>query len=63
VIFRLVRIPDVEAWLQLGMSRWFRHYAGMMRDDKLVRVAIRSGQTIERVVWVYGRHSRKRCGD
>jgi hypothetical protein len=36
------------------MSRWFRHYAGMMRDDKLVRVAIRSGQTIERVVWVWG---------
>jgi hypothetical protein len=36
------------------VSRWFRHYAGMMRDDKLVRVAIRSGQTIERVVWVYG---------
>lgn len=36
------------------MSRWFRHYAGMMRDDKLVRVAIRSGQAIERVVWVYG---------
>lgn len=35
------------------MSRWFRHYAGMMRDDKLVRVAIRSGQTIERVVWVW----------
>jgi hypothetical protein len=26
----------------------------MMRDDKLVRVAIRSKQTIERVVWVYG---------
>lgn len=36
------------------MSRWFRHYAGMMRDDKLVRVAIRSGQTIERVTWVWG---------
>lgn len=36
------------------MSRWFRHYAGMMRDDKLVRVAIRSGQTIERVVWIWG---------
>lgn len=36
------------------MSRWFRHYAGMMRDDKLVRVAIRSKQTIERVVWVWG---------
>lgn len=36
------------------MSRWFRHYAGMMRDDKLVRVAIHSGQTIERVCWVWG---------
>lgn len=36
------------------MSRWFRHYAGMMRDDKLVRVAIKSGQTIERVLWVWG---------
>lgn len=36
------------------MSRWFRHYAGMMRDDKLVRVAIRSKQTIERVLWVWG---------
>lgn len=35
------------------MSRWFRHYAGMCRDDKLVRVALRSRQTIERVVWVY----------
>lgn len=36
------------------MSRWFRHYAGMMRDDKLVRVAIRSKQSIERVQWVWG---------
>jgi hypothetical protein len=36
------------------MSRWFRHYAGMMRDEKLVRVALRSGQPIERVVWVWG---------
>jgi hypothetical protein len=36
------------------VSRWFRHYAGMMRDDKLVRVAIRSGQTIERVAWIWG---------
>lgn len=36
------------------MSRWFRHYAGMMRDDKLVRVAIRSKQSIERVCWIYG---------
>ena len=36
------------------MSRWFRHYAGMMRDEKLVRVAVRSKQTVERVVWVWG---------
>lgn len=36
------------------MSRWFRHYAGMMRDDKLVRVAIRSKQSIERVAWIWG---------
>lgn len=36
------------------MSRWFRHYAGMMRDDKLVRVAIRSKQSIERVLWIWG---------
>jgi len=35
------------------MSRWFRHYAGMARDDKLVRIAIRTKQTIERVVWVW----------
>lgn len=36
------------------MSRWFRHYAGMMRDDKLVRVAMRAKQPVERVVWVWG---------
>lgn len=36
------------------MSRWFRHYAGMMRDEKLVRVSIKSKQTIERVLWVWG---------
>ena len=36
------------------MSRWFRHYAGMVRDDKLVRAALRSKQTVERVVWVWG---------
>lgn len=36
------------------MSRWFRHYAGMVRDDKLVRVALKSRQTVERVVWVWG---------
>lgn len=36
------------------MSRWFRHYAGMMRDEKLVRVAVRVKQPVERVVWVWG---------
>jgi len=35
------------------MSRWFRHYAGMARDDKLVRAAIKSGQPVERVVWLW----------
>ncbi|KAA0686027.1 hypothetical protein DTW90_34645 [Neorhizobium sp. P12A] len=36
------------------MSRWFRHYAGMMRDEKLVRVAVKTKQAVERVVWVWG---------
>lgn len=36
------------------MSRWFRHYAGMMRDEKLVRAALHSKQPVERVVWVWG---------
>lgn len=36
------------------MSRWFRHYAGMMRDEKLVRVAIKTKQPIERVLWIWG---------
>lgn len=36
------------------MSRWFRHYAGMMRDDKLVRAALKAQQPIERVVWIWG---------
>lgn len=36
------------------MSRWFRHYAGMMRDEKLVGAAMRSKQPVERVVWVWG---------
>ena len=31
------------------MSRWFRHYAGMMRDDKPVRIAIKTKQPIERI--------------
>lgn len=36
------------------MSRWFRHYAGMMRDEKLVRAAMKASQPVERVVWVWG---------
>jgi hypothetical protein len=36
------------------MSRWFRHYAGMMRDEKLVAAAIRSKQPVHLVVWVWG---------
>jgi hypothetical protein len=36
------------------MSRWFRHYAGMMRDEKLVRAAMRANQPVERVVWIWG---------
>ena len=36
------------------MSRWFRHYAGMSRDDKLVRAAVKARQPVERAVWVYG---------
>lgn len=36
------------------MSRWFRHYAGMVRDAKLVSASIASKQPIERVVWIWG---------
>jgi len=36
------------------LSRWFRHYAGMSRDDKLVRAAVKARQPVERAVWVYG---------
>lgn len=35
------------------MTRWFRHYAGLCRDEKLVSVAIKAKQPIERVVWVW----------
>lgn len=35
------------------MSRWFRHYAGLARDEKLVKVAVRTKQPVERVVWVW----------
>ena len=34
--------------------RWYRAYVGMMRDPKLVGVAARSHQTIERVAFVWG---------
>lgn len=36
------------------MSRWFRHYAGMMRDEKLVSAALRAKQSVERVIWIWG---------
>lgn len=36
------------------MSRWFRHYAGMVRDDKMVRAALKAKQSIERTLWVWG---------
>ena len=38
------------------MSRWFRHYAGLCRDEKLVSVAIKSKQPIERTFFRYIRH-------
>lgn len=35
------------------MVRWFRHYPGLARDEKLVAAALRARQPIERVVWVW----------
>ena len=35
------------------VSRWFRHYAGMIRDRKITSVALRSKQTVERAMWVW----------
>jgi hypothetical protein len=35
------------------MVRWFRHYPGLARDEKLVAAALRSKQPIERVVWIW----------
>lgn len=35
------------------MSRWFRHYGGLARDEKLVSVAVKSRQPVERVIWVW----------
>lgn len=32
---------------------WFRHYVGLCRDPKMVAVATRSAQPVERVVWVF----------
>jgi hypothetical protein len=35
------------------MSRWFRHYGGMMRDVKIVGVAARTRQPVERVGFIW----------
>lgn len=35
------------------MQRWFRHYAGLARDDKLLSAALAAGQTPERAVWLW----------
>lgn len=36
------------------MNRWFRHYAGMMRDPKFVGIAARTREPLERVLFVWG---------
>lgn len=33
---------------------WFRHYQGLVRDDKLVAAALRARAPVERVVWLWG---------
>jgi hypothetical protein len=35
------------------MKSWFRHYIGAARDPKFMRVAMRSGETLERVIFVW----------
>jgi hypothetical protein len=35
------------------MVRWFRHYPGLARDERLMAVALRARQPVERVVWVW----------
>lgn len=35
------------------MQRWFRHYAGLTRDEKLLAAALAAGQTPERAVWLW----------
>lgn len=43
------------------MSRWFRHYTGLVRDEKLVSVAVKSKQPVERVVWLFGAILESAC--
>lgn len=35
------------------MQRWFRHYAGLARDEKLLSAALAAGQAPERAVWLW----------
>lgn len=35
------------------VQRWFRHYAGLARDEKLLSAALAAGQTPERAVWLW----------
>ena len=35
------------------MPRWFRHYAGLSRDEKLMAAALASDQSIQLVVWLW----------
>lgn len=37
----------------LPVQRWFRHYAGLARDEKLLSAALAAGQTPERAVWLW----------
>lgn len=37
------------------MSRWFRHYVGMVDDDKMASIAMETGQTVERVAYVWSK--------
>lgn len=41
--------------------KWFRHHVGMCRDDKLVRVAVKAEQPVERVVWVFAAMLESAC--
>lgn len=43
------------------MNRWFRHYIGMMRDEKLVAAAVKAKQPVERVVWIWGAILESAC--